>query len=311
MRNILRKITVVVMLMACATIFNNEQLFASTQKSGSVPGYITSQSQFYGGNSAESYGAMEATDDGGLIVVGTTESSASGDISEVNPANSGGWIVKLDENGNIEWEHVFSYGAYSTIPKDVIVTDNGHYFVVGNALETGSKGPENFIAEFNQDGDVLRGGTLSSATTKQSLEKVIETENYYVAFGYAEGKDIYGYPLEKRAIEVYRYEKTFSETDNEPRKYKLIDGNYDEQIVDTILLENGNIGVVGYSSSTNGVFSNNYGSSDFFFLEMTEDLNIVANKVYGSSSEDRPSGVSINDDGNLYIYMGLLEKQMN
>jgi len=81
-----------------------------------------------GGTDAE-YGAdVEATPDGGCIIVGSS-GSFDGDVTG-NKGGGDGWIVKLDVNGDIEWERTVG-GSLSDNLSGVSLTADGGYIAVG------------------------------------------------------------------------------------------------------------------------------------------------------------------------------------
>src|SRR5690606_19411024 len=56
----------------------------------------------YGGTLGDHAESIQITTDGGYIVVGSSFSN-DGDLSE-NKGLSDGWALKINENGNVEWE---------------------------------------------------------------------------------------------------------------------------------------------------------------------------------------------------------------
>src|SRR3954463_7207641 len=59
----------------------------------------------FGGTNNEHCWVMRQASDGGYIVAGSSESGASGNKQSTNNGGSDGWIVRLDRNGNMLWEH--------------------------------------------------------------------------------------------------------------------------------------------------------------------------------------------------------------
>ncbi len=80
----------------------------------------------YGGSSADELKAIQATPDGGYLLGGHS-SSNNGDIS----GNNGGtdvWIVKIDENGVIEWEKNYGGSAFDALT-DISSTNDGGFLL--------------------------------------------------------------------------------------------------------------------------------------------------------------------------------------
>ncbi len=88
----------------------------------------------YGGTGDEENPWVQQTSDEGYIVVSTTDSFGAGD--------SDAWVVKLDGNGNIEWQRTYGTTGYDS-PASVLQTSDGGYVVAGN---TGQPNPNTWDA---------------------------------------------------------------------------------------------------------------------------------------------------------------------
>ena len=85
------------------------------------------------GGSGNDWGrSIQQTNDGGYIVAGST-SSVDGDVERNTlsaVSNDDVWLVKLDDEGNIEWQSCFG-GAYTDLSYSVTRANNGGYAVIG------------------------------------------------------------------------------------------------------------------------------------------------------------------------------------
>lgn len=83
-----------------------------------------------GGSLGESFNSVRQTPDGGYVVVGGTRSN-DGDLTGVpGGQESDLWIVKLDANGNIQWQKRLG-GSLVDVAISVALTSDGGYAVVG------------------------------------------------------------------------------------------------------------------------------------------------------------------------------------
>lgn len=84
-----------------------------------------------GGTGEEYFSSIQQTSDGGYIVGGYTFSN-NGNVTGLHGANSDYWIVKLDSNGNIEWQKTLG-GTGTDFGGYVQQTTDGGYVIVGGS----------------------------------------------------------------------------------------------------------------------------------------------------------------------------------
>jgi len=103
----------------------------------------------YGGSQNDQATGLSKTNDGGYIISGYT-SSFDGDVSE-NAGFQDYWIVKVDSQGEIQWEKSFGFVGQDQAYK-VIPTTDGGYFASGTLQvgEGGSNGEGNDIIHDDQ-----------------------------------------------------------------------------------------------------------------------------------------------------------------
>ncbi len=117
----------------------------------------------YGGSGHEIPSKMLSTKDGGFILVGYSNSS-DGDVSE-NKGWDDCWVLKIDENGNIEWEKSFG-GTSRDLGNNIMQTNDDGFLIAATTKST--------------DGDVneTHGGTDFWLLKIDALGN-IEWENTY------------------------------------------------------------------------------------------------------------------------------------
>ncbi|MFC2131975.1 T9SS type A sorting domain-containing protein, partial [Bacteroidota bacterium] len=98
----------------------------------------------FGGEGNDYGNAIKQTLDGGLIIAG-----ASASFGSVSAKITKGWLIKLDESGNMEWE--YSFGSYDK--KDgfnsVELTEDGGYIVGGYTQDL-----KMWLVKFDEEGTV-------------------------------------------------------------------------------------------------------------------------------------------------------------
>ena len=134
--------------------------------------------------------SINKTNDGGYILGGISESDISGDKTENNIGNEDYWIVKLDENGSIQWQNTIG-GNYDDTLRKVFQTTDGGYIIGGysNSTISGDKsenviGSEDYwVVKINSLGTIEWENTIGG-NGEDILYDIIEAnDNGYILTG--------------------------------------------------------------------------------------------------------------------------------
>ncbi|RYE20777.1 MAG: T9SS C-terminal target domain-containing protein [Sphingobacteriales bacterium] len=89
-----------------------------------------------GGSNSDYLLCIQQTTDGGYIACGYTTSSNSGTLTGITGAGANeGWIVKMDNAGNVIWQKLLG-GTSSETLYAIIQTPDGGYLVAGNSMSS-------------------------------------------------------------------------------------------------------------------------------------------------------------------------------
>lgn len=107
-------------------------------------GEIQSQSSF-GGSVYDYLYAMQRTSDGGLLLGSTSASAISGNKTNSGYGSFDYWLVKLDANGDKQWDQSIGGGSDEEL-HDIQGTTDGGYLLAGNTWSgvSGNKSSSNF-----------------------------------------------------------------------------------------------------------------------------------------------------------------------
>ena len=96
----------------------------------------------FGGNGLEDGGSVIQTSDGGYMIIGDTDGRGGGNYDTTcnfhNPGSfySDTWIVKLDSDGNIEWQQCYG-GSYHDYANNAIELSDGYIILAGTMSNDG------------------------------------------------------------------------------------------------------------------------------------------------------------------------------
>ena len=99
----------------------------------------------YGGSDEDWAHSIQQTSDGGYIVAGYTYSFGAGEGDF--------WVLKLDENGNVEWQKTYGGSDYDRA-KSIQQTDDGGYIVAGSTYSFGAGYYDFWVLKLDENGEI-------------------------------------------------------------------------------------------------------------------------------------------------------------
>jgi len=245
------------------------------------------------------------TNDGGIAIFGWT-GSQKGDVS-INYGMYDMWLVKLNSDGDIEWDKSFGTDDFDWGIDIIHTNDNG--FLVGGSSTIGSGGnltcdPYNYNAECillkldsigNVEWQNCYGGSMNDG-----INALLELEDGYLisAYGESEDGDLLGSGWHGGAdiwvIKIDLFGNIIWQ--------KCYGGSYYESALNLFSTDDNGFVLVGATESHNGDITNNHSISeydnDIWFLKIDSVGQIITQKCFG--------GI-----GNEFIYGGVLQKSDN
>lgn len=251
-----------------------------------------------GGSKADSFNAVTASNHGGYVAVGVSQSD-DGEMLNLNKGGKDGVIAKFDDEGNIEKIDTFG-GDDSDELKDIINTYDGGYVAVGythsingNLADTDKNETDRdaVIVKYDQNLNIqwvkTAGGTGGSATVKKQDEfsKVITCiDGGFLAVGFsnADDGDLDGISLGGKDAFVVKFDE------NGNKQWVKTYGGSKDDVVNSIypaLSEKGNADrngqdvknngyvLVGTTNSADGTFGTTNESNNSYILKIDEDGN--------------------------------------
>jgi hypothetical protein len=115
-----------------------------------------------GGSADDNLSSVQQIADGGYILVGSTVSSASGNITQTNYGLEDIWVVKLDASGTIVWSKLYG-GSQSDFATTVQQTTDGGFIVSGytsssangTVIGTNHGGNDFWVLKIDANGNIL------------------------------------------------------------------------------------------------------------------------------------------------------------
>jgi Secretion system C-terminal sorting domain len=267
-------------------------------------GAITWQKSL-GGSSFEWLQSVLQTVDGGYIVAGITKSN-DGDVSG-NHGNEDVWIVKLNNNGVIEWQKCYG-GKGNDKAFSIQSTKDGGYIIGGGSNSkdgdvTGHHGNNSFL-----DYWVIKLTSQGAITWQKSLGGTLDdlafsiqqtTDGGFIVAGNSKSNDSdvsgnHGY-FDYWIVKL---------TDTGAISWQHALGGTGFDIATSIQqTSEGGFIVSGYSNSIDGDVIGNQGNNDYWVVKLNNNGVIEWQKCLGGTDEDWANSVQQTLDGG-YILAG-------
>jgi hypothetical protein len=256
-----------------------------------------------GGSLGDAATSVVHTQDGGFVVAGQT-SSDDGDVSG-NHGLTDFWVVKLNAQGEIEWQKTLGGSLYDEASQIKQTKDLG-YIVIGLSSSSDGNVSNNFgnydfwIVKLDASGNIQWEHNLGGSESDTPFDIIELEEGGYVVLGSTASNDghvsfnhggVDYWVVHLNAEGFFLHDFSLGGTGYDmPSEIKLtLDGNY-------IL--------VGTSNSTNGQVTGNHGNFDFWVVKLSPTGSILWEKSLGGSENDFAYSVNVTEDGG-YIVAGI------
>lgn len=222
-----------------------------------------------GGSEFDTARSIQSTQDGGYIVAGLT-SSNDGDVSD-NNGKLDCWVVKLDINGNIEWQNALG-GSEDDSAYSVQQTFDGGYILSGHTASndgdvTNNNGSIDYwVVKLNSNGVLQWQKTLGGSSWENGARSIEQTpDGGYIVAGNTSSTD--GDVTNNNGFADYWVVK-LNEIGEIEWQESYGGSDYEEAYSIHITSDGGFI-VAGETRSNNGDVSGHNGLSDYWVTKLS------------------------------------------
>jgi uncharacterized delta-60 repeat protein len=230
----------------------------------------------YGGTQEDYAISIEQTSDGGYVTAGVTKSFGAG--------AEDAWVLKLDSDGNIQWQKVYG-GSDSDYVWSIQQTSDGSYIIAGETKSFGDATDNGWILKLSSSGDI-EWQRIYGGSDQDSFSTVRQTSDggYIVCGGtssFGAGSND-GWILKLASNGDIEWQQTYGGTS--------VDYIYFIQQT-----EEGGYVVAGYSSS--------FGPRDYdaWILKLSSDGDIEWQRIFGGSYSDAAVSAEKTSDGGYIV----------
>lgn len=237
--------------------------------------------KYYSGNGHDFLNKICASQEGGFLLVGSSSSSNRLDKNEKSYGKSDLWIIKIDENGNQEWQKTIGTKQADDARFAVQSTDLG-YWVAGttndSCLSHGQK--DVFLVKLDTNSKNIHQYILGGGNDDE-IETMIPTKDGGVLLGiYSKSNSYENTPKKELSTEEFimaARHSVFVKEDLETMKQKKED----------------------YKTSFYAKQSQGFGNGDYWIVKLDRTGKIEWEKTFGGKDDDHVRSLSLTDTGFL------------
>jgi hypothetical protein len=245
-----------------------------------------------GGDRYDTVEQVRETPDGGYILGGASISDISGEKTENSKGDFDMWIIKIDINGEIEWQKTIGGNASDDL-HSIELTPDGGYIAAGESVSNisgdkteNSRGSDDFwIVKLDASGNVEWDKTIGGSDYDAFPKIKVINDGYYIC-----GDSTSNISGEKTEDAIGEDDYWLLKLDNSGNILwqKTIGGSstdFIESISETI--DGGCIlGGTSNSNISGSKTENSFGSNDYWVVKIESDGTIEWDKTYGGESTD-------------------------
>lgn len=262
-------------------------------------------SKSYGGSEDEWAQSIQETFDHGYILEGIT-SSNDGDVIGIH-GQTDIWILKLDENGDVQWKKTFGGSNYESNGNIIQTLDGGYIFCTSTDSNDGDvignhDGGDAWIVKIDSSGIIQWQKYFGGSSGDGAFNIAICKYGGYIFTGSTQSSD--------GDIEMFHggIDTWVVKLDSVGNKIwsKTYGGSVAEGGSEIFVASDGGYVITSYTDSEDGDLINNdyYGIYDYWIIKLDSVGNIQWSQCFGGSNGDISWSIQQTDDEN-YVAAGV------
>jgi hypothetical protein len=256
-----------------------------------------------GGTGDDGASSIAKTSDGGYVIAGGTKSN-NGDVS----GNHGGydyWIVKLSDNGSIQWQKCLG-GTSDDYASSIQQTSDGGYVVTGKTLSnngdvSGAHGMSDWwIVKLDAGGNLQWQKCLGGTGNDESYSIQHTTDGGYIAAGFScsDNGDVSGQHGSAPYVDYWVVKLDIL---GNIEWQKCLGGTNVDVASSAKQTSDGGYIVAGYTQSNDGDVAGNHGMNDYWVVKLDPNGTIQWQKCFGGTSSEVAYCIEQTSDGGFLI----------
>jgi hypothetical protein len=266
----------------------------------------------FGGTGEETAQAVIETADGGYAILGYTNST-DGDIQDKSLNVNDYWLLKLDADGNLQWNKTYG-GSKDDRGQSLVQTLDGGYALTGYAMSDDGDGSvnngfhDNWVLKLDASGTIEWEKSFGFSGHDHSYDILQTTDGGYFFTGFlditsarADGNTEKSGTLTRHGVGEFWGTRINKIGDVEWRGY--FGGTNNDRAHGAVQSEDLGFVMAGFSESNDFDISDTQGSYDFWLVKVDDKGNMLWERSFGGSGIEIAYDIAKTDD-NAYVVVG-------
>jgi hypothetical protein len=252
----------------------------------------------FGGSQDESANKVLNTNDGGLVLIGTT-SSNDGDFRGMNKGGIDIFVIKLDSHGDVQWKKTYG-GSELDGGTSITTTPDGGYVLTGYTYSNDgdfkgmNKGDADvLVIKLDSNGDIQWKKVFGGSQSDEAVSAAVTQEGEIILMGGTSSNDGDFSGMNKGSEDIFVFRMDSSGT----LLWKKLIGGLDFDVSSSsIVTADGGMVLTGFTYSNDGDFT---GTHDYniYALKLDKRGSVKWKKILGDANNGCSSVSNTADSG--------------
>jgi hypothetical protein len=238
--------------------------------------------------------------------------STDGDLALKELAVNDYWLVKLDANGDLEWQKTYG-GSKDDQGQQVIQTSDGGYAITGYAMSDDGDGSnnegfhDNWVLRLDASGTILWEKSFGFSGHDHSYDLVETADGGFFFSGFLDVTSSNGEgSTDKSSLTAHgvgEFWGTKIDVDGNLEWRKFFGGTNNDRSFGVVNAHDGGYVLAGASESDDFDISDPKGSYDFWAVKVDKNGNFIWESSFGGTGIDQAQDIMATPDGG-YVIVG-------
>jgi len=260
----------------------------------------------FGGTESESIIKIIKVSDSEFYMVGATESSDYDITCDTNYGSQDFWVLKINENGDILWDHCYG-SILGDEMRDAVLTPDGGLLFMGRISSNGGDVKKYYgsmdlwFCKIDSLGNIVWERTMGNQALDNGISmQLISDTSFAFIGGYYEpgGMNDCEIAVTGEGADLWLVEMSLSDGDILNNYCYGGSGNdlwnFFEKVTNGYILST-------YSDSYNGDVSGQHGNGDIWVVRIDSQGEIIWQRCLGGSYQEAPSFITQAEDGGFIV----------